>query len=68
MPLVLSEPAARVVQITIDQQDKMNAMSRAMMAELCEIWDRLDSDPGCRAVVLTGAGAVSYTHLTLPTT
>ena len=60
MPLVLSEPAARVVQITIDQQDKMNAMSRAMMAELCEIWDRLDSDPGCRAVVLTGAGERAF--------
>ncbi len=60
MPLHLSEPAPRVVQITIDQQDKMNAMSRAMMAELCEIWNRLNTDPGCRAVVLTGAGERAF--------
>jgi enoyl-CoA hydratase len=34
----------------------MNAMSRQMMAELCELWDRLDGDPACRAIVTTGSG------------
>jgi len=31
-------------------------MSREMMAELAGLWDRLDTDEGCRCIVLTGAG------------
>jgi enoyl-CoA hydratase/carnithine racemase len=60
MPLIVTEPAKRVTLITIDAQEKMNAMSRQMMSELCDIWDRLEADPGCRAVVLTGAGERAF--------
>lgn len=56
MPLLVTEPARHVVQITIDEPAKMNAMSRQMMAELCALWDRLDADPACRAIVTTGTG------------
>jgi enoyl-CoA hydratase/carnithine racemase len=56
MPLLITEPARHVTLITIDEQAKMNALSREMMAELCAFWDRLDADPSCRAVVITGAG------------
>lgn len=55
MPLVVSEPAPHVTLITIDSQAKRNAMSRAMMAELADLWDRLDAS-ACRCVVVTGAG------------
>ena len=60
MPLLVTEPARHVVQITIDEPAKMNAMSRQMMAELCELWDRLDTDPACRAIVVTGSGERAF--------
>ena len=56
MPLNISNPDPRVVLIEIDAQAKMNAMSREMMAELAALWQRLDADPACRAIVISGAG------------
>ena len=41
LPLHLSEPARYVALITIDNPSKRNAMSREMMAELAQLWDRL---------------------------
>jgi len=55
MPLEVTSPARHVTLVTIDNQPKRNAMSRAMLGELAELWDALDRS-GCRAVVLTGAG------------
>src|SRR5262245_31816783 len=49
-----------VVVLTIDNQPRMNAMSRAMMVELGRLWDELDRGP-CRAIVLTGAGERAFT-------
>lgn len=60
MPLNVSEPARHVALIEIDAQAKRNAMSRAMMGELADLWDRLDGDSDCRAVVVTGAGDVAF--------
>jgi enoyl-CoA hydratase/carnithine racemase len=45
-----------IAVVTIVNEKRRNAMSRAMLAELAALWDRLDADPQCRAVVLTGAG------------
>ncbi|MEM7407948.1 MAG: enoyl-CoA hydratase-related protein [Pseudomonadota bacterium] len=59
MPLHVTEPYPRVVLITIDNQAKRNAMSRDMMRELAELWDRVDGDD-TRAVVLTGAGEKGF--------
>jgi enoyl-CoA hydratase len=42
--------------VTIDNQPKRNAMSRAMMAELAEVWERLSASGDCRCIVITGAG------------
>jgi enoyl-CoA hydratase len=56
VPLIVTQPAPYVTQIVIDNQAKRNAMSREMMAELAGLWDRLDTDEGCRCIVLTGAG------------
>jgi enoyl-CoA hydratase len=44
-----------VVLVTIDNQPRRNAMTRAMLADLAALWDRLDGSD-CRCVVLTGAG------------
>jgi len=45
-----------VAIVTIANEPRRNAMSRAMMADLAALWDRLDADSDCRAVILTGAG------------
>src|SRR5689334_8743328 len=45
-----------IVVITIANEPCRNAMTRAMMADLAALWDRLDGDSECRCVVLTGAG------------
>src|SRR3989442_15307311 len=44
-----------VVIVTIDNQVRLNAMSRQMMTDLARLWDELERGP-CRAIVLTGAG------------
>ncbi|HEV2185981.1 MAG TPA: enoyl-CoA hydratase-related protein [Stellaceae bacterium] len=46
--------------VTIDNQPRRNAMTRAMMADLANLWDRLDADTTCRAVILTGAGDKAF--------
>jgi enoyl-CoA hydratase len=55
MELRVSDHGPHVVVVTIDNQARRNAMPRAMMAELAELWDALERGP-CRCIVLTGAG------------
>ena len=59
MPIQIDHPRRHVVQVTIDNQPKRNAMSRAMMAELAAQWDALETSD-CRAIVLTGAGTQAF--------
>src|SRR3954466_16069325 len=49
-----------IAVITIVNEIRRNAMTRAMMADLAALWKRLDGDPECRAVVLTGAGDKAF--------
>jgi enoyl-CoA hydratase/carnithine racemase len=60
MPLEVRQAEPFVVLVTIDNQSKRNAMSRAMLGELADLWDRLAVDPSCRSVVLTGAGGKGF--------
>lgn len=60
MPLLVSEAAPHVVLVTIDNQAKRNAMPRAMLADLADLWDRLAADATCRAIVITGAGEKGF--------
>lgn len=60
MPLHVRDAAPNVVLITIDNQAKRNAMSRAMLGELAGLWDKLAADPACRAIVITGAGEKGF--------
>src|SRR5438093_8483242 len=55
MELRTEEHGPHIVVVTIDNQPRRNAMPRAMMAELAEVWDRLERSR-CRCIVLTGAG------------
>src|SRR5882724_4222926 len=49
-----------IAVVTIANETRRNAMTRAMMADLAELWDRLDQDDDCRCVVLTGAGDKAF--------
>jgi enoyl-CoA hydratase len=45
-----------VALVTLDRQEALNALNFALLAALTDALERLDRDPGCRAIVLTGAG------------
>jgi enoyl-CoA hydratase/carnithine racemase len=60
MEIRLEAHGPRVVVLTIDNQPHLNAMTRAMMAELARLWDELERGP-CRCIVLTGAGDRAFT-------
>ncbi|MEM9668577.1 MAG: enoyl-CoA hydratase [Pseudomonadota bacterium] len=54
--LVLVEKTDAVACVTLNRPDALNALSRALRAEVCNVFDTLAGDPEVRAVVLTGAG------------
>src|SRR5919198_1510441 len=48
--------ADRVLTITLDRPDRLNAFTDTMRGELIEAFDRADADDDVRAIVVTGAG------------
>ena len=60
MGIDLGNPAPHVALVTIANEPRRNAMSRAMLADLAALWDRLDTDAECRAVILTGSGDKAF--------
>jgi enoyl-CoA hydratase/carnithine racemase len=48
--------ADRVLTITLDRPDRLNAFTPTMGRELIEAFDRADADDDVRAVIVTGAG------------
>src|SRR5213594_1466433 len=59
MEIQVREHGRHVAVVTIDNQPRLNAMSRAMMEELGRLWDELERGR-CRCIVLTGAGARAF--------
>jgi enoyl-CoA hydratase len=55
-PHALVEQRGAVLVVTMNRPHARNALSGPMLALLRQAWDRVDSDPGIRACVLTGAG------------
>jgi crotonobetainyl-CoA hydratase len=53
---VLFDLRDHVARVTIDRPERMNAIDTATHETLDGIWDRVESDPDIRVVVLTGAG------------
>ena len=60
MEIRLARHGRHIAVVTIDNQPRRNAMTRAMMAELGRLWDELDADEACRCIVLTGAGERAF--------
>ena len=56
MPDCLVEQRDHVLVVTMNRPEARNALSGPMMAIMRAAWDRVDSDDGIRACVLTGAG------------
>src|SRR2546422_5363298 len=59
MEIRVREHGPHVVIVTIDNQVRLNAMSRQMMTDLARLWDELERGT-CRCVVLTGAGERAF--------
>ncbi len=55
-PLVLTDLADGVLQLTLNRPDVLNSFNRAMAAEMQAALARAASDPAVRAVLITGAG------------
>jgi enoyl-CoA hydratase/carnithine racemase len=60
MEIRLDTHRRHIAVVTIAYEARRNAMTRAMMADLAALWDRLDADAACRAVIVTGAGERSF--------
>jgi enoyl-CoA hydratase len=52
----LDRPHPRVLRITMNKPDRLNAIDQATHMELAEIWRDIDADPDISAVIVTGAG------------
>jgi enoyl-CoA hydratase/carnithine racemase len=59
MEIRLARHSAHVAVVTVDNQPRLNAMTRAMMADLGKLWDELERDD-TRCIVLTGAGGRAF--------
>ncbi len=59
MDIQLDRHGRHIALITIDNQPRLNAMTREMMADLGRIWDELQADE-TRCIILTGAGARAF--------
>ena len=55
------------VWITLNNPEELNSYTTSMAKELILTLREASNDRAAVAVVVTGAGTVSYTHLTLPT-
>jgi methylglutaconyl-CoA hydratase len=54
------EDRGAVRVLTLNRPDRMNALSRKLVAEIGEAADAASADPGVRAVVVTGAGDKAF--------
>ena len=55
-PHALVELEGNVLVVTMNRPEARNALSGEMLAILSDVWDRVNSDPAVRVVILTGAG------------
>ena len=51
---------ASVATITLDRPDRLNALTFEVYEELRDTFRALDTEPGVRAIVITGAGRAHF--------
>jgi enoyl-CoA hydratase/carnithine racemase len=49
-----------IARVTIDHQERLNAMNMAMWAAMAETMRALDADPDLRCIIITGAGERAF--------
>jgi enoyl-CoA hydratase len=54
--VLLDRPLPRVLRVTLNRPDRLNAVDQPTHAELAEIWRDIDADPETSSVIVTGAG------------
>ena len=59
MRVLLEKDGPYIAVITIDNQKKLNAMSREMMQLLGNFWDELSQDE-TRCIIITGSGQRAF--------
>lgn len=57
---LIAEQDGHVLRLTIDRQEKRNALDNAVMLEMTEVLRGIDHSSPVRAVVLTGAGDKAF--------
>src|ERR1700733_6207859 len=53
---ITTELSDRVLTITMNRPERLNAWTQTMFEELLQAFDRVDADDEVRAVIVTGAG------------
>jgi enoyl-CoA hydratase/carnithine racemase len=53
---LLTDLSERILTVTLNRPEKLNAMDDTMISELIDAYDRADADDEVRVVVVTGAG------------
>jgi len=53
---ILYQIENRILTITLNRPDKMNAFTPRMFSELMDAFDRADADDAVRAIIVTGSG------------
>jgi enoyl-CoA hydratase/carnithine racemase len=56
MSTIATDLTDRVLTITLDRPDRLNAFTVPMQRELCEVLDEVDANPAIRVVIVTGRG------------
>ncbi len=54
--LLFSSPAERVLEITLQADEKLNAADAGMHTDLAYVWREIDMDPDINAVLVKGSG------------
>src|ERR1700756_5757451 len=61
MEIRLTRHGRHIAIVSIDNQPRLNAMTRQMMSQLGGLWDRVERHPACLCIILTGAGERAFT-------
>jgi enoyl-CoA hydratase len=59
-PFDRGEPDPGIALVSIDRPEALNALDARVLADLAAAFQRLDADPACRVIVLTGAGTKAF--------
>jgi enoyl-CoA hydratase len=57
---ILLQTEERISIITINRPESLNALNAKTIQEISTALDQLNSDPSCRAIVITGSGEKSF--------